>query len=75
MTIMFTRLFWATAAFLNVIIGTIGAIMPLMPASPFFILSLICIKKASPEMHHYIVGTRPFMWLKEKIPVLSKWLA
>jgi uncharacterized membrane protein YbaN (DUF454 family) len=45
-----------------------------MPASPFFILALISVKKASPETHQRIIKTRPFVWLQGKFPIVGKWL-
>jgi uncharacterized membrane protein YbaN (DUF454 family) len=74
MTFMITRVFWLTFALLNIVIGVIGLALPVMPASPFFILSLISIKKASPETHQRIIQTRPFVWIQRKFPIVEKWL-
>lgn len=45
MTFIITRLFWLTSAFFNIVLGIIGLALPVMPASPFFILALISVKK------------------------------
>lgn len=74
MTFIIIRFFWLTSAFFNTVLGIIGLALPVMPASPFFILALISVKKASPETHQRIIKTRPFVWLQGKFPIVGKWL-
>jgi uncharacterized membrane protein YbaN (DUF454 family) len=74
MSIMISRIFWIAATGLNLLLGIIGLILPVMPASPFFILTIICLKKASPEFHQRIVKSVLMAWLLRKVPVLNKWV-
>ena len=74
MTFAISRFFWVAATIFNVILGAIGAVLPIMPGTPFFILAFFCLKKASPELHQRIVHTKLMVWLETKFPLLEHWL-
>lgn len=74
MTFAISRFFWVAATIFNVILGAIGAVLPIMPGTLFFILAFFCLKKASPELHQQIVHTKLMVWLETKFPLLEHWL-
>ena len=47
-----------SAGFLFVFLGIIGAILPVMPSIPFFILASICFSKSSEKFHNLLLNNR-----------------
>lgn len=43
-----------------VILGAIGAVLPLLPTTPFLILALSCFAKSSPRFHQALLNNRFF---------------
>lgn len=43
---------------LGLILGAIGAILPLLPAFPFLLLATICYAKSSEKMHTWFINTK-----------------
>jgi len=41
-------------------LGTIGIFLPIMPATPFLLLSAACYYKGSERMHHWLLSNRWF---------------
>ncbi|MBT3505709.1 MAG: YbaN family protein [Piscirickettsiaceae bacterium] len=52
---------------LSVILGAIGALLPVIPTTPFLILALACFSKSSPRFHKMLVDNKWFG------PALTQW--
>jgi len=52
---------------LFVILGAIGAIVPLLPTTPFLILALACFAESSPRFHKMLLNNKWFG------PPLAQW--
>ncbi len=50
-----------------VVLGAIGAVLPLLPTTPFLILALACFSNSSPRFHQMLLNNRFFG------PTLSEW--
>lgn len=51
------KIFWITLGFLNLAIGGIGAILPLLPSFPFLLLAAFCFGKSSQKLHDWFCNT------------------
>jgi uncharacterized membrane protein YbaN (DUF454 family) len=47
-----------SAGFLLVALGIIGAILPIMPSIPFFIIASVCFSKSSEKFHNLLLDNR-----------------
>jgi uncharacterized membrane protein YbaN (DUF454 family) len=56
-----------TLGIICVILGIIGAVLPVMPTTPFAILAAYFFSKSSPKMHHWILN------LKYIGPSIQEW--
>lgn len=52
---------------LSVILGSIGAVLPILPTTPFLILALACFSKSSHRFHRMLLNNKWFG------PVLTEW--
>jgi len=43
---------------LMLILGVLGAVLPVLPTTPFVLASTYCFARSSPEFHSYIVNNR-----------------
>ncbi len=64
-----------------VIVGAIGAFVPLLPTTPFLIVSAACFMRSSPRLYRWLIDNRvlgPFIrnWQENRsIPRVSKIIA
>jgi len=61
------RLFWLFAGLVFLVIGAIGIILPLLPTTPFLLLSAYCFTRSSPKMHRWLHEHKTFG------PLISNW--
>lgn len=76
------KIFWIILGFICLGIGCIGAVLPFLPAFPFFLCTAICFAKSSERLHQWFIGTKLYeehlrtyvekrgMLLKTKISII-----
>jgi uncharacterized membrane protein YbaN (DUF454 family) len=52
---------------LSVVLGAIGALLPVIPTTPFLIVALACFSKSSPRFHKMLLDNKWFG------PTLTQW--
>jgi uncharacterized membrane protein YbaN (DUF454 family) len=63
------RAFWNMVGFVSLAIGLLGAVLPLLPATPFMLLAAFAFGQGSPRFRHWIV-THPTFG-----PAVTRWEA
>lgn len=52
------KIFWVAMGFVGLILGAIGAVLPMLPAFPFLLLAAVSFGKSSERLHTWFVGTK-----------------
>ncbi|MEG0077661.1 YbaN family protein [Anaerorhabdus sp.] len=52
------KIFYVVLGTIGLILGAIGAIIPLMPAFPFLLLAAYCYARSSKRLHTWFIETR-----------------
>ncbi len=69
---MITRPFYYALGWISLILGLIGAFLPVLPTTPFIILASLCFSKSSKRMHIWLTsiplfGDAIIDWEKNKV--------
>lgn len=52
------KIFWMILGFIGLILGAIGAVLPMLPAFPFLLLAAFSFGKSSEKLHSWFIGTK-----------------
>ena len=52
------KVFFVILGCLGLGLGALGAVLPLLPAFPFLMLSVFCFAKSSEKLHNWFISTR-----------------
>jgi uncharacterized membrane protein YbaN (DUF454 family) len=55
-----TRYFWLMLGFVATGCGIVGAVLPLIPTTPFMLVAAYAFAKSSPRFHSWLVNHRQF---------------
>lgn len=75
------RIFLLSIGIASLGLGILGIFLPLLPTTPFLLLSAICFSKASPRLHRWLIehpklGPSIVAWQTRRvIPLKAKLLA
>lgn len=50
------RLLWAVSGGVSLVLGLIGAILPLLPTTPFLLLAAFCFSQSSERLHNWLMS-------------------
>lgn len=51
------KIIWTTVGFATMIIGGVGVLVPVLPTTPFLLVSSFCFAKGSERFHKWFIGT------------------
>ncbi|WP_081991007.1 YbaN family protein [Pseudoalteromonas piratica] len=54
------RSFWLVIGLLSLMLGVIGIFLPLLPTTPFVLLSAFCFSKSSTRLHNWLLNHHLF---------------
>jgi len=57
---MIKRTFWLFFGLLSLLLGIIGVFLPLLPTTPFVLLSAYCFSKSSKRLHAWLLNHKLF---------------
>jgi uncharacterized membrane protein YbaN (DUF454 family) len=63
------RLLWTSGGFVSLALAIAGAVLPLLPTTPFLLLAAFCFARSSPRLHGWLLAHRQFG------PLISAWRA
>ena len=49
-----------TGGLISLVLGTIGIVLPVLPTTPFFLLSAYCFIRSSDKLYHWLIHHRVF---------------
>lgn len=52
------KIFYIIGGCISLGLGTVGAVLPLLPVVPFLLLAAICFARSSRRLHSWFLGTR-----------------
>lgn len=52
------KVFFVVLGCLGLGLGTLGAVLPLLPAFPFLMLAAFCFAKSSEKLHNWFISTK-----------------
>src|SRR5690606_16765109 len=62
-----TRWLWLVLGFLSVGCGLVGAVLPMVPTTPFLLLAAFAFARSSPRLHRWLLSHRYFG------PLITNW--
>lgn len=62
-----SRVFYFSAGVISLLAGLVGVFLPLLPTTPFVILSAFCFSRSSHRLHRALLSHRLFG------PIISEW--
>lgn len=54
------RILFLIGGWLSLLLGVIGAFLPILPTTPFVLLAAYCFSKGSTQMHQWLLNQRTF---------------
>lgn len=54
------KLLWIILAWISLTLGVVGAILPILPTTPFVLLAAFLFSKGSPKLYQWLISHRLF---------------